>query len=687
MATTRETLEFLIKADGSAAAGQFRKLGNDMDQVAQKVGSSSGLKGQLFQLGSFLGNNLPAVAATAAGALAALGLKTAASFADMALAAGKLSDATGLSAEQAGRWVEVAGDIGVSSETITSAFGKLNKTIGENPAKWEAVGITATDTQGRILQAIDAINATEDPAAKSALAAQLFGRGWQQAAELIAEGSGQIKVNLEAVADVKAVSDDDVSAAREYRASMDALGDSIEELGLALGKSLVPGIAAAAAGIAKLLNTGPIKQALDIIGAGAEAAGVALRNLSDWDGPTPEAYEGVKRFADVLSMLQDKLNTGDSLGTGQIKDFLAVSKNSGESRKALEANIQAAVEYRDGMNLAAKAEAQWKAAQEPKTKALKDGTAATDDQAKAVEALGGKLRDLATDYDTSAGRAKAWQSAVEQGSGGILAAKQQTADYNDALTDLTAGFKKNGESIDENTEKGRANLDNLEKVQGAIGSLIDAQLKNGASLADAGKAAGEYRDKLDGVLRKAGFTEKQIEEYNTALGLTPKQIETTVKLAGQEEARLKLQALNADLDKLPSEVATRIRQDIITGDYTSALNKIQQYYNQHSVTVRVNAAPGTVFNPSIPGGSKIPGRGKAAGGRAAGLTLVGERGPEILELPTGSNIVPNHQLGGLGGATIINIGTVETNDPARFVAGLEAFVTKAGKSRLQRLIA
>jgi len=63
------------------------------------------------------------------------------------------------------------------------------------------------------------------------------------------------------------------------------------------------------------------------------------------------------------------------------------------------------------------------------------------------------------------------------------------------------------------------------------------------------------------------------------------------------------------------------------------------------------ALPGKPTSASAIGiGSTAP-LPRAAGGSAGGWTLVGERGPEILNLPGGSNIVPNNALGG-GSATI-----------------------------------
>jgi hypothetical protein len=36
-----------------------------------------------------------------------------------------------------------------------------------------------------------------------------------------------------------------------------------------------------------------------------------------------------------------------------------------------------------------------------------------------------------------------------------------------------------------------------------------------------------------------------------------------------------------------------------------------------------------------------------------GMALVGERGPELINLPQGSKVTPSHQLGGMGGGASI----------------------------------
>lgn len=54
-------------------------------------------------------------------------------------------------------------------------------------------------------------------------------------------------------------------------------------------------------------------------------------------------------------------------------------------------------------------------------------------------------------------------------------------------------------------------------------------------------------------------------------------------------------------------------------------------------------------------------RNLAAGGPANGLTMVGERGPELLDLPEGSRVTPAHLSRGAGGDIIVNVES--TADP------------------------
>jgi hypothetical protein len=81
-------------------------------------------------------------------------------------------------------------------------------------------------------------------------------------------------------------------------------------------------------------------------------------------------------------------------------------------------------------------------------------------------------------------------------------------------------------------------------------------------------------------------------------------------------------------------------------------------------------------------------RGRAfAGGTdfaPGGMALVGERGPELVNLPRGSQVIPNHMLGGVGGVTV-HVGDVHV---AGNVIGSQAqLATLIGDAVSARLLA
>ena len=137
--------------------------------------------------------------AFATGAAAAIGtfvVKSVMSFQNLALEAGKFADATGLSTEQASRFIEVAGDIGVESAVVEKSIGFMNKTLGNTPGLFEDLNLEiertssgATDVNGTFLNVIDRLNKIEDPAARAAAGTKLLGRSWTELSELVAMGS------------------------------------------------------------------------------------------------------------------------------------------------------------------------------------------------------------------------------------------------------------------------------------------------------------------------------------------------------------------------------------------------------------------------------------------------------------------------------------------------------------------
>jgi hypothetical protein len=87
--------------------------------------------------------------------------------------------------------------------------------------------------------------------------------------------------------------------------------------------------------------------------------------------------------------------------------------------------------------------------------------------------------------------------------------------------------------------------------------------------------------------------------------------------------------------------------------FSSLLQDIAKIIIQQTI---VNSLAGAVSGGVA---SAFPGfgAGAAIGGNRSGPTLVGERGPEILNLPAGSKITPNNKMGGNVQINVVNNGT------------------------------
>jgi hypothetical protein len=193
--------------------------------------------------------NAVGFATAAASAIAAFAVKSVMAFQDLALEAGKFADATGLSSEQASRFIEVAGDIGVEAAQVEKSIGFMNKTLGNSPDLFKELGIEiertssgATDVNGTFLNVIDRLNRIEDPAQRAAAGTRLLGRSWMELAELVSVGSDGLSASLASVSGAKVIDAEEVQKARDLRASMDELKDRFEDLTLELGENLVPAV-------------------------------------------------------------------------------------------------------------------------------------------------------------------------------------------------------------------------------------------------------------------------------------------------------------------------------------------------------------------------------------------------------------------------------------------------------------
>jgi hypothetical protein len=227
--------------DAKKAFGDFKT------SVANAEGGLNKFKAGSKSVMDSVKENAASFAIAGAAALGKFAYDGVKAFQDLALGAEKFATATGLAIEDASRYMEAAGDIGVPIDAVQTAIGKLNKTIGADPDKVRDLGVDlvylkdgSLDVNETFLNTIDRLKKIKDPAEKAKVAAQLLGKGWQSMSTLIEMGADDLKKSLDGVSKSKVIDPKELDRAKELRDIMDTLKDKVEDLSLSIGQSLVP---------------------------------------------------------------------------------------------------------------------------------------------------------------------------------------------------------------------------------------------------------------------------------------------------------------------------------------------------------------------------------------------------------------------------------------------------------------
>lgn len=298
----------------------FRKAINDADGAAGKfkAGASQAFAGIKANAGEF--------ALAAGAAMVAFGAKSVAAFNDTALAAGKMRDSLGVTAEEASRLIEVSEDLSIGADTLERSIGIMNHTATNTPGHFAAIGAElvknadgTTNVNETFLSTIDALNKIPDASARAAAAQKVFGRGWMEMSELIGLGADGVRQALDSVEAGKVIDDSEVARARKYRDTLDELKGTVEELQITVGGVLVPALTDAAESLLTFKSAaedvadfipGPLKTALGVLADQVE------RSMQPW-----------KYYTDVKNVLTDTTETVGTLGES-ITDFNAELGNS-----------------------------------------------------------------------------------------------------------------------------------------------------------------------------------------------------------------------------------------------------------------------------------------------------------------------------------------------------------------------
>ena len=213
------------------------------------------------------------------------------------------------------------------------------------------------------------------------------------------------------------------------------------------------------------------------------------------------------------------------------------------------------------------------------------------------------------------------------------------------------------------------------------------------------KGAQDNLDKLkEGVLEFAGIEKTITDENNKQLDaknnivVTNGKIKTGVEQLAEAEKKAKQEA--KQLEETFKKIGESVRNDLVMNlreaikgsqSFGQAISKVLGNLRDKLIDLALNKAISGI-GKSLSGGKGFGGFlgglfGKERGGRvsAGGAFVVGERGPEILQMGSkGGNIIPNSQIGG-GGDSVVNNISVSVDASGSTVSGSSAGGNELGQ--------
>lgn len=562
--------------DGESATVNVDARG--LDGVLDKLGS---LPGALGQVGGSIGNLLKSgggltAAAGAAGGIATAFLSAANYAADLAIEADEIARLTGGTVEQAsglaGLWKQTGADVNDLADVLL----QMNGVLLDDADVAKQLGINLNDGRNiteRFVQVVEAIGrSTLGSADKAKLMSAAFGEeGVRQVNRLTSSIGFDLAGAIDDLPDELIQSDEDVKKARDLRNEVTKITTEFQALAAELGGSVIPLLKTAVDLVQAATSPevqGSSKVNRDIFGLKGNWDASwryifddAPRKVGTWETEIERAFGDAGVAADAFEVRL--AGAGEALG-----------RQADEARRATNQLIPLGAAWEQvARNLAAPREV-------PIVGAALRGVDVFDEFRKAAQLT----------YETIARSGDWGKAALEGGLSGMQkystqmgALKDITAGYEAAMDNLVAAVGEGAVTFDVATEAGRRNRDALKEVAGALNVELAAAYDGANGNMDVFKdRATELGERTLRRLRdELGLDTDQVNALRVELGLTEGDYEARFKLAGAEEARMKIGLLQSSIDDLPTDVETRVNQRIINGDYVGALAEIEWYYAQN----------------------------------------------------------------------------------------------------------
>jgi hypothetical protein len=169
------------------------------------------------------------------------------------------------------------------------------------------------------------------------------------------------------------------------------------------------------------------------------------------------------------------------------------------------------------------------------------------------------LGRLVREEGTAAERAQGLNDALEALINPANNAEAALSNVREALKTISELNAAGGFTV--KNEVGRANLAETRAYADAVKERLVTMVEAKASEEDVARALAVSREQFIKSGVAAGFSAQQMRRRATAIGLTPKLVETTFKALGITKLDRETRALRDQFDKLPKDVRTHIRNE------------------------------------------------------------------------------------------------------------------------------
>lgn len=366
----------------------------------------------------------------------------------------------------------------------------------------------------------------------------------------------------------------------------------------------------------------------------ADEISSAVRDNAEAFGLSKDEAEGMARALEEVQDQAEITNLDDML-----RSFLATDAASSDLRQSLLAQAEEQTGLkRSGEDLLPLYEA-YTGLLVTNKGALDDAAGAADGAATSVGTLGDKTEETArktSELSEATGPLTGLLDAVDQAASDLADAldrvfgrytglEEANRGLASASDELATSITDNGLTLDINTEKGRANREEIQKGVAAIDTWAEAFVNSGGSTDDAIAGVDLFTQGLRQQLIDAGFAAEAVDEYLATLGRTPENVATTVSLLGEAAAARRVEEYKKDLEELPEEEFTQIEAALADGDIAEAERLLAAFVNKpRSIHIPVTVS---TINPVVtPSGLKFAASGAYSSRPQAGVW--GEDGAE-----------------------------------------------------------